>query len=93
VKSSGRRQGDSNNPSHLVCPLAGTLVEVLVEEGDVVQDYDAVAIVRQMKMELEVRAHRSGVVKNLWEMEEGEEVVAGMLVCEILDEEPLKEKL
>jgi biotin carboxyl carrier protein len=40
-----------------------------------------VCVVQQMKMELEVRSHRSGVVRWVTEAEDGEEVGEGMLVC------------
>ena len=93
--STSGTKGDPKNPSHLLCPLAGQLVETLVEEGDVVEDWEPVAIILQMKMELEVRAHRRGAIKSLWEVEEGDEVGVGTLVCEIVpaEEVRLKEKL
>jgi acetyl/propionyl-CoA carboxylase alpha subunit len=93
TNSTGSRKGDPENPTHLICPLAGQLVEMLVEEGDVVEEWEPVAIMRQMKMELEVRAQRKGVVTSLWEIEEGDDVGDGMLVCVIMPEERLKEKL
>jgi acetyl/propionyl-CoA carboxylase alpha subunit len=87
------RKGDPANPNHLVCPLSGQLVEVLVSDGDKVQEYEAVAIIRQMKMELEIRAHRSGTVQTLWDADEGEDVAVGALVCEIVNSPKPKEKL
>lgn len=93
--SAGRRQGDPKDPSHLLCPFTGQLVEVLVDEGDLIKEWEPVAIIRQMKMELEVRAHRHGVIKSLWEAEEGDEIGIGTLLCEIVptEEGRLKEKL
>ena len=93
--SAGGRKGDPRNPTHLFCPLAGQLVETLVDEGDIVEEWEPIAIILQMKMELEVRAHRRGVVKSLWEVEEGDEVGMGTLLCEIVPVEKgrLKEKL
>lgn len=77
---------DGRQVSHdvLICPIAGQLVEVLVDEGDHVSEGDAVVIVRQMKMELEVRAHRSGTVSSLFTQEEGENIAVGTVVCSIL---------
>lgn len=69
--------------SHLVCPIAGQLVEVLVDDGDAVSEGEAVVIVRQMKMELEVRAHRSGVISSLFDHEEGADVAPGTIICSI----------
>jgi biotin carboxyl carrier protein len=56
-------------------------VEVLVDEGDVVKEGDVICVVQQMKMELEVRSHRSGRVSWVLEVEEGEEVGEGMLAA------------
>ena len=44
------------------------------------------AVVRQMKMELEIRASRGGKVTWLFDAEEGEEVGEGLLVAEIKDD-------
>ena len=77
------RLGSASDPSHVVIPFAGTLVEVLVEEGDEVAKGDVVCVVRQMKMELEVRAGRAGVVGFVTEVEDGGEVVEGMLAAVI----------
>lgn len=68
----------------VVCPVPGQLVEILVEDGDAVGEGDAIAIVRQMKMELEVRAHRSGVVRALFDHEEGEDISVGTVICSIV---------
>jgi biotin carboxyl carrier protein len=59
------------------------LVEVLVDEGDVIKEGDVLCVVQQMKMELEVRAHRSGKVSWVLEVEDGEDVAEGMLVAVI----------
>jgi biotin carboxyl carrier protein len=77
------RLGSASDPSHVIIPFAGTLVEVLVEEGDEVAKGDVVCVVRQMKMELEVRAGRSGIVGFVTEVEDGGEVVEGMLAAVI----------
>lgn len=82
---------DGGHSPLVICPLAGQLVEILVDEGDQVGEGDAIVVVRQMKMELEVRAHRSGVVGSLFEQEEGDEVSVGTVICSILTGD--KEKL
>lgn len=79
----GAAGGGSGSPV-LTCPIAGQLVEVLVAEGDVVRAGDAVLVVRQMKMELEVRAHRSGTVRSLLTLDEGEQIAVGTAICSII---------
>lgn len=71
------------NMNHVVLPFAGKLMELLVEEGDEVQKGDVVAVVRQMKMELEIRAGKGGVVVWVYEGEEGDDVGEGILVAEL----------
>lgn len=77
------RRGNPGDPSHVMIPFSGKLVEVLVDEGDVVGPGDVVCVVQQMKMELEVRASRGGRVVWVMEAEEGEDVAEGMLAAEI----------
>ncbi|KAI3399578.1 hypothetical protein diail_6217 [Diaporthe ilicicola] len=72
------------DPSQLICPMAGQVVEILIEEGEVVTEGDAVVIVRQMKMELEVRAHRTGIVQSLVDLDDGDSVTVGMAICSII---------
>lgn len=83
----GHRLGSPPDPSHVLIPFAGTLVEVLVDEGDAVAKGDVVCVVRQMKMELEVRASRSGTVGFVLEVEDGGEVSEGMLAAIVVGEE------
>jgi pyruvate carboxylase len=85
--STSHRRGDPDNPRHIVLPLSGKLIEVLVAAGDVVVVNQVVAFVKQMKMELEVRSPRAGRTQWVYEMEEDEEDVAeGMLLVELEEE-------
>lgn len=73
------------NPLNITVPFPGRLVEMLVEVGDMLHEGDAVCVVAQMKMEVEVRAERGGRVGWVAEVEEGEEVREGMVVV-VLEE-------
>lgn len=85
--SSSHRRGDPKNPRHVVFPLSGKLIEVLVAQGEEVASHQVLAFVKQMKMELEVRSPRAGKVKWVYEMEGDEEDVAeGMLLVELENE-------
>lgn len=83
--NSSIRRGDASNPDHIVIPFPGILVEVLVDEGDTVKPGQVICVVKQMKMELEVRAQetQTGAVKWVTEVEEGDDVVEGTLVVEL----------
>ena len=54
-----------------------------MEEGEEVKKGATVAVVRQMKMELEIRAGKGGKVVWIYEGEEGDDVGEGILVCEL----------
>jgi len=79
------RRGNSSNANHVIIPFPGKLVEVVVDEGEVIQAGDVICVVQQMKMELEVRAGRSGRVKWVTEVEDGEDVAEGTLAAEMED--------
>lgn len=86
--TSDHRRGDARNPRHIVIPFPGKLVEVMVDEGDIVRAEDVICVVQQMKMEIEIRAKRTGRVVWVTDIEDGEEVTEGILAAEI---EPLDE--
>ncbi len=83
--ASTHRRGDPSNKTHIILPMSGKLMEVLVEEGDEVKEDEVIAFVKQMKMELEVRSPRAGRVKWAIEMEgeEGDDVAEGVLLVEL----------
>ncbi|KAJ4371772.1 hypothetical protein N0V86_008326 [Didymella sp. IMI 355093] len=86
ASTSQHPRANPSDPSHIDIPFPGKLVEVLVDEGDVVKEGDVVCVVQQMKMELEVRSSRSGRVRWVLEVEEGEEVDVGWLAA-VVDSE------
>jgi pyruvate carboxylase len=77
------RKGNPGNQNHIVLPFAGKLMELCVDVGDEIKKGDTVAVVRQMKMELEVRAGKAGWVVWVYEGDEGEDVGEGVLIAEI----------
>ncbi|KAL6244730.1 hypothetical protein RBB50_008258 [Rhinocladiella similis] len=88
--ASTHRRGETGNKSHIVLPMSGKLIEVLVEEGDEVQENQVIAFVKQMKMELEIRSPRAGIIKwaiELDDEEQGDDVAEGVLLAELDDDE------
>ncbi|TVY17678.1 Pyruvate carboxylase [Lachnellula arida] len=77
------RRGDPGNQNHIILPFAGKLMELLVDVGSEVRKGDTVAVVKQMKMELEIRASKGGRVAWVYEGDEGDEVGEGVLVAEL----------
>jgi acetyl/propionyl-CoA carboxylase alpha subunit len=87
VASSRHRMAAANNATHIALPFPGQFVELLVDEGDRVREGEVLCVVRQMKMELEVRAPWAGTVKWVCDVEDWETVNEGLLVCELLPED------
>ncbi|MDS1269821.1 biotin carboxylase N-terminal domain-containing protein [Lipingzhangella sp. LS1_29] len=68
----------------LVCPMQGTVVKVVAEEGQVVAADDVIAVIEAMKMEQPLTAHKAGTVTGLT-LAAGDAVGNGTVVCEITD--------
>ncbi|WP_221739712.1 biotin carboxylase N-terminal domain-containing protein [Arachnia propionica] len=67
-------------------PMQGTIVKVSVNEGEVVEEGQVIAVIEAMKMEQPLSAHRPGQVTKL-AMTAGQPVSAGDVLCEIIDPE------
>ena len=83
----GRRGGakktaTSASGDALTSPMQGTIVKVLVEEGQRVEQGDLVIVLEAMKMEQPLNAHKSGTVTGM-AAEVGATVVSGAILCEI----------
>jgi acetyl-CoA/propionyl-CoA carboxylase biotin carboxyl carrier protein len=66
----------------VVSPMQGTVLEVKVAEGDVVELGQVICIVEAMKMENEVTAHVAGAVTDI-SVAAGSPVGAGQAICVI----------
>lgn len=59
----GSRRPRATDPGHVTTSMPGTIIDVLVKEGDKVQAGDAVLVTEAMKMETEIQAPIAGTVK------------------------------
>ncbi len=66
----------------LKAPLAGSVIDILVNVGDSVSDGDPVMIVEAMKMETEVRANAGGSVRSI-AVKKGDAIAADQLLMTI----------
>jgi acetyl-CoA/propionyl-CoA carboxylase biotin carboxyl carrier protein len=94
----GRRAGASKPPRRsgggggasvgggdaLASPMQGTIVKVVVEEGQQVAEGELVVVLEAMKMEQPINAHKGGTVTGLT-AEVGATVANGAVLCEIKD--------
>lgn len=63
-------------------PMPGKILRVLVSEGDLVQEGQGLLVIEAMKMENELRASKSGHVKEIC-VKQGESVESGTLLLTI----------
>ena len=61
---------------NIIAPLPGTIVEVMVQPGDEIQEGQAIVILEAMKMENEIQTEYSGKVISV-NVAEGDKVCIG----------------
>ncbi|GAA3471611.1 biotin carboxylase N-terminal domain-containing protein [Nonomuraea roseola] len=66
----------------LLSPMQGTIVKVVVADGDTVAEGDTIVVLEAMKMEQPLTAHKSGTVTGL-AAAVGQTVTSGAAICEI----------
>jgi len=79
-----KRVGAAVSGDALTSPMQGTIVKVVVEDGQQVAEGDAVVVLEAMKMEQPLKAHKAGTVTGL-HAEVGTTVTSGAMLCEIKD--------
>jgi len=77
-----KRKGDSSNPNHINATMPGTVLNVLVKKGDVVEKGQTLAITEAMKMETTVQSPFTGVIRDLF-ITSGESISTGDLLIEL----------
>jgi acetyl-CoA/propionyl-CoA/long-chain acyl-CoA carboxylase, biotin carboxylase, biotin carboxyl carrier protein len=91
-RTAGSRAGRRSRPTGhghasgdaLVTPMQGTIVKIVVTEGQQVSTGDTIVILEAMKMEQPLTAHKDGTVTDL-SVEVGQTVSAGAEICQIKD--------
>ncbi|KYH43015.1 biotin carboxylase N-terminal domain-containing protein [Branchiibius sp. NY16-3462-2] len=68
----------------LTAPMQGTIVKVLVSDGDQVASGDTVVVLEAMKMEQPITAHKDGTISGL-SASVGETVTSGTVLATITD--------
>lgn len=85
MRAAGAAKSGDEVPE-LLSPMAGKVVQVLVEEGQRVEVGERALVVEAMKMENDLKAHRAGVVSTV-AVSVGEAVEVGDLLIAIEDDE------
>jgi pyruvate carboxylase subunit B len=72
----------ATKPGHVISPMPGTVIELLVKEGDTVKKGQAVAVVEAMKMQNEVPATIDGTVSAIF-IKKGDTITSSEALLEI----------
>jgi acetyl-CoA/propionyl-CoA carboxylase biotin carboxyl carrier protein len=83
-RSNGARAGGGHGGADLISPIQGTVLRVAVAAGVQVAAGDLVAVVEAMKMENEIRAHRTGLVQEIL-VAPADRIAAGAVLARIGD--------
>lgn len=73
---------DPDNPKQIGANIPGSIIKILVQEGDEVTEKQPVAIIEAMKMETNILATTSGKVDKIY-VKEAQQVKTGELVIEL----------
>ena len=74
--------GATSTPGNITVPMQGTVLRLLVKEGDEVQVGQTICVLEAMKMENNVNADLAGTIKDL-KIKEGSTVGPGDMICVI----------
>src|SRR4051812_12808787 len=83
-RSAAKKAGAAVSGDAVTSPMQGTVVKVVVEDGQTVAEGDAIVVIEAMKMEQPLKAHKAGTVTGLTATV-GETVTNGAVICEIKD--------
>ncbi len=83
-RAGGKKAGAAASGDSVTSPMQGTIVKVVVEEGQEVAEGDTVVVLEAMKMEQPLKAHKAGTVTGL-QAEVGATVSSGAVICELKD--------
>jgi acetyl-CoA/propionyl-CoA carboxylase, biotin carboxylase, biotin carboxyl carrier protein len=83
-RSGGGKAGAAASGDSLTAPMQGTIVKILVEDGQVVEAGDLVVVLEAMKMEQPIKAHKAGTITGLTATV-GLTVTNGLVIAEIKD--------
>ncbi|MGZ8744964.1 MAG: biotin/lipoyl-containing protein, partial [Nocardioides sp.] len=83
-RAKGKKAGAAAGGDAVTSPMQGTIVKVVVEEGQELAEGDTVVVIEAMKMEQPLKAHKAGTVTGL-QAEVGATVTNGAVICELKD--------
>jgi pyruvate carboxylase subunit B len=81
----GSQRKKATEPGHVTAAMPGSVVDVLVKEGDIVTVGQGILVTEAMKMENEIQAMITGKVANVY-VQKGDRVTPGEILVEIIEQ-------
>jgi acetyl-CoA/propionyl-CoA carboxylase, biotin carboxylase, biotin carboxyl carrier protein len=81
-RAAGKKAAAAASGDAVASPMQGTVVKVVVEEGQEVAEGETIVVIEAMKMEQPLKAHKAGTITGL-SATVGETVGNGAVICEI----------
>jgi len=81
-EDSSTKMADSENKLEIGASIPGTIIKVLVKEGDEVKEGESLLVIEAMKMETNIVASSAGIIESVLK-EEGQQVKTGELLIKI----------
>ena len=82
----GSQRKKATKPGHVTAAMPGSIVDVLIKEGDAVTVGQGILVTEAMKMENEIQAIIAGKVAHVY-VQKGDRVTPGEILVEIVEEE------
>lgn len=83
--TTGGQRKKASEPGHVTAAMPGSVVDVLVKEGDVVDVGQGILVTEAMKMENEIQALVAGRVMHVY-VNKGDRVTPGEILVEIVED-------
>ena len=84
VDAAAKPKADPNNPNQIGTPMPGTVLKLLVSEGDEVVKGEHLMVTEAMKMETTIQAPKTGVVQTI-HVQERDTILPGDLLITLTD--------
>ena len=82
-KENSTIMADKDNKLEIGAGIPGSIIKILVSEGDTVKEGDSLAVIEAMKMETNIVASSEGTIERIL-VKEGEQVKSGQLIMRLI---------
>ena len=82
IEKSLKSKGNVNQANNVSSQIPGRVVKISVKKGDEVKEGDSILVLESMKMQVSIKAHKTGIIKSI-KVEEGQSISRNDVVATI----------